>query len=126
MQDTTFRAFVTLLVAISLTVTGELCLKRGMTQVGQFTLNPATLVPMLFRAFTMPLVLIGFILVFSASIFWLSVISQVDLSWAYPMLSLGYVLTVILSAIFLGENVTWLRLSGVVVIIFGVFLVSRS
>jgi len=75
---------------------------------------------------TNPFVLGGFALIFSGSIFWLSVISQVPLSYAYPMLSTSYILVVGASWLVLGEQITWLRLAGVLVIMAGVSLVARS
>ncbi len=120
------QAFVLLLIAIVMTNAGELLLKRGMSMLGVMSLHPETLIPTLFRTFTNPFVLAGFVLVFGASIFWLAVLSRVDLSWAYPMLSLGYVLVVILSAIFLNETITLTRVFGVLIIVTGVFVLFRS
>lgn len=120
------QAFALLVIAILMTNTGELLLKRGMSMMGEMSLHPETLIPTLFRTFTNPFVFAGFVLVFGASIFWLAVLSRVDLSWAYPMLSLGYVVVVVLSAIFLNEPITVSRVLGVVIIIAGVFVLYRS
>jgi multidrug transporter EmrE-like cation transporter len=120
------QAFFLLLIAISMSTTGELMLKTGMNRVGVLHLTVDQFIPTLIRAFTNPFVLVGFALIFGGSIFWLAVISRVELSWAYPMLSLGYVLVVLLSWLFLNESVTPLRLIGVAIICLGVFVVSRS
>lgn len=120
------QAFILLLIDLAMTNIGELLLKRGMNQVGVMDLNPAQLIPMLFRTFINPFVFFGFVLLFGGSIFWLAVISRVQLSWAYPISSIGYILVLILSWLFLNESISFLRLAGVVIIIFGVFLVSRS
>lgn len=115
-----------LLVAICFTVTGELLLKHGMNQHGVLELHPESLLPSLVRVFTNPFVLSGFALIFTGSIFWLSVISRVPLSYAYPMLSTSYILVVLASWLFLGEHITWVRMAGVAVIIAGVSLVFSS
>ncbi|MFM7585277.1 MAG: EamA family transporter [Caldilinea sp.] len=52
--------------------------------------------------------------------------SRVELSYAYPALSLGYVLITLVSAAILGEQVTTLRWAGVFVIVAGVILVTRG
>lgn len=70
--------FTLLLTAIGLTVTGELLLKAGMNQVGEFSASFDTLI----RTFTEWRVVLGFILIFSGALFWLGVISRVDLSFA--------------------------------------------
>jgi multidrug transporter EmrE-like cation transporter len=117
---------VALLIAIALSTTGELLLKYGMNIVGSLELTGSQVLPQLFRTFTTPAVLGGFILIFGGSIFWLSVLSKSHLSWAYPMLSLGYVVVVGLSAVFLNEPLTLWRIAGVLTIIAGVFMVYRS
>ncbi len=120
------QAFLLLLIAIAMSNIGELLLKAGMNRVGVLHLSPGQFIPTLVRAFMDPYVFGGFALIFGGSIFWLAVISRVQLSWAYPMLSLGYVFVVLLSWWFLNEAITPLRLLGVFVIVAGVFLVSRS
>ncbi|MCL5957700.1 MAG: EamA family transporter [Chloroflexi bacterium] len=120
------RALMILFVAIPLSVSGELLLKYGMNQHGFFGLSASGLLPSLVRIFTNPFILAGFALIFSGSIFWLSVISRVELSYAYPMLSLSYVLTVAASWFLFSENVTPIRIGGVLIICLGVYVVSRS
>jgi drug/metabolite transporter (DMT)-like permease len=120
------RPFLIILGAVGLTVTGELLLKSGMNQVGFLSLRPDLFISTLVRAFSNPKIVGGFALVFGASLLWLSVLSRVPLSWAYPMLSMSYVLGVAGSAIFLGEHVSWTRVLGVMVVISGVVIVYRS
>lgn len=117
---------VALLIAISFTVIGEMLLKLGMNQVGHLDLTGWHAISQLFRTFTTPAVLAGFVLIFGGSLFWLSVISKVNLSWAYPMLSMSYVIVVFLSALLFNEQVTSWRIAGVLTIIAGVFMVYRS
>ncbi|MFH1486238.1 MAG: EamA family transporter [Chloroflexota bacterium] len=121
-----FKPYLILLVALCFTVTGELLLKYGMNKVGVLSLHPSVVLPLLWRTFTTPQILMGFVLVFSASIFWLSVISRIDLSLAYPMLSIGYIIVVIASWLLLGEQITVTRVLGTLIIVGGVFVITRS
>ena len=113
---------VLLLVAIGLSATGEVLLKLGMRQFGAFSITPVNVL----RAFTMPSVLGGFALIFSGSLFWLATISRADLSWAYPLLALGYVLVVVVSWAVLNETLSPLRVAGLAVICVGLVMVARS
>ena len=54
------------------------------------------------------------------------VLSRVNLSWAYGLNGITYVVTVILAATILAEHVSILRWSGVLVIVAGVAIVSLS
>ncbi|MFQ6000297.1 MAG: hypothetical protein ACE5LG_01350 [Anaerolineae bacterium] len=126
MSEGPWKAFLLLLFAISLSVTGEFLLKAGMNQVGMLSLTPRGFISGLLRAFSNPRVLAGFIFIFSGSLIWLAVLSRVDLSWAYPMLSLGYLFVVLTSWFFLGEAFSLLRVMGTILVCLGVFLIFRS
>ena len=115
-----------LLIGIALSVTGELLLKFGMNRFGVLHLQPATLLPTLVRVFTQPMIILGFLFVFGASIFWLAVISRVHLSFADPMLALGYVVTAFLARLLFQEAISPARWAGILVICVGVVLVSRT
>ncbi len=115
-------AFLGLLVAILFSTTGELFLKVGMQRAGQLTFNVGAFV----RTLTTWQVLVGFALFLIGSVFWLWVISRADLSWAYPMLALGYVLVVLESRLLLHEPVSAQRWLGTLVVLLGVTLLYGS
>jgi len=123
---TTWRTLGLLLIGILFSVSGELMLKHGMNKVGTLSLNPTLFISSLVRTFTTPYVLAGFALVFCGSIFWLAVISRIQLSIAYPMLSLSYVIALLASWRLFGEQPTATKLVGVVIIVLGVVVISRA
>lgn len=110
--------------AVCLSVTGELFLKSGMNEIGLFSFS--NLWPTLKKILSSWRILTGFAFFGAGALFWLSVLSRVDLSWAYPMLSVGYVLVLLFSALVLKEPVSGIRWFGALVVCLGVFLVSRS
>lgn len=109
-----------LLIAISLTVSGELLLKAGVNRVGEF--SPSLTVVM--RTFTEWRVILGFGLIFAGSLFWLGVISRVDFSLAYPLLALSYVVSMIPAHFLLNETITANRVVGAIIIIVGVVVIT--
>lgn len=117
-------AFFLVLIAVCFSVTGELLLKQGMNRVGMITLaSLGTVLPKMFQ--TWPLYAgLGSIMIGAA--FWLTAISRVDLSWAYPLLAIGYILVLIFSALILREPVSLIRWIGALVIVIGVYLITRS
>lgn len=71
--------------------------------------------------------LIGGVACYGLSLlFWLYVLSQLELGKAYPMVSLGYVFTLLLGHFVLGESVGFCRMVGILLIVAGVFFVARS
>ena len=57
---------------------------------------------------------------------WIVGLSRVPVSQAYPILSVGYIVTALLAWITLGESVTAARWAGIGLIVVGVLLVARS
>lgn len=57
---------------------------------------------------------------------WITVLSRVDLSVAFPTGSTSYIIVAILSMVFLGEQISPYRWSGIVLIIIGIWFISRS
>ncbi len=117
---------ILLAIAVGFTVTGELLLKHGVNQLGVLSLEPSDFIPLFLRVFTTPVIVAGFTLIFTGSLFWLAVISRVPLSYAYPLLSSSYVVVVVASWLFLGEQITLQRMAGVLIICTGVIVVFRS
>lgn len=71
--------------------------------------------------------LIGGILVYGLSVLvWLAVLSKVDVSFAYPFVALGMVVTTLAGRFILGEDLPAMRLVGLTVIVFGVLIVASS
>jgi drug/metabolite transporter (DMT)-like permease len=57
---------------------------------------------------------------------WLAVLSTTQVTVAYPLLSIGYVIAAVLSFFILGEMIPPVRLAGIALICVGVILISRT
>lgn len=101
-------------------------LKHGMVARGNPVDQMVEVVPHLLAAATNPFVIAGGILYALSFALWLIVLTRADLSYAYPLLSMGYVLIVLLSRVVFHEAVTPVRFLGTLVICVGVFLISRT
>ena len=106
---------------------GQLMLKVGMTQVGRIGASQLSQpVETIVRIFTTPLILAALPLYGGAMILWLVAISRLDLSFAYPLLALAFVINPLLARLLLGESIPWERWVGILVICIGVVIVSRT
>jgi len=56
---------------------------------------------------------------------WFYVLSKMELSRAYPLVSLGYIFTLILGYFLLNEAITPAKIAGISLIIIGVFVLTR-
>jgi len=119
----------TLLIAIlsiAISVAAQFSLKAGMSsaQVKAVLGQPFGLQTVL-TVFFDKFVLGGFVLYGVGAIVWLAVLSKWDVSKAYPLVGLGFALTVVVGYV-LGENVTFARIMGVALICAGVFVMGRT
>lgn len=111
---------------VTLNVAGQLSLKHGMSKLGNFSLSLPTLVSVFLRAAISPYVLLGLLCYGLGFMVWLIVLVKAEVSYAYPLISLGYVFTAILAWQLFGEAVTLTRMAGIIITCIGVFLIARS
>ena len=115
-----------IMLDVGLNVLGQLSLKFGMSKLGNFSVSLNTLPPVFFQAAFNPYILLGVVCYGLGFLVWLVVLAKAEVSYAYPLISLGYVFTAILARVLIGEAVTLTRMAGILVICLGVFLVARS
>jgi multidrug transporter EmrE-like cation transporter len=122
----TLYVFLLAVGSISLNACAQIALRKTMLAVGGL---PGSLDGVLAFAFTI-LTNSWFILgmtCYAVSISaWLIVLSKTEVSAAYPLLSIGYVITAIVGALFLGEHVTLARIAGIGLICGGLTLIAQS
>jgi len=121
-----YAVLILILLDVFLNVTGQLSLKYGMSKIGNFSLSLSTLPPVFLKAATNLHVLFGLLCYGLGFMVWLIVLSKAEVSYAYPLISLGYVLTAILAWVLFGEALSEIRLVGILTICLGVFLIARN
>lgn len=111
---------------IFFTVYGQLVLKWRILGVG--SLPDASFAKMLFlmKLLFDPFILSGFISAFIASFFWMAAMTKFDLSFAYPFMSGSFVLVFFFSVFLFHEPVTWEKVIGLLLIVAGIAVTSRS
>lgn len=114
------NTYLLLLTGISIGVIGQLLLKHGMGRRAGFRLeNLLTLTGDLW-------VIGGFACYAVSALIYFKVLATLDLSVAYPTVSIGYVLALVLSKLLFGETVSATRWLAVIVICAGVALVGLA
>jgi drug/metabolite transporter (DMT)-like permease len=110
---------VLILISVFLGVIGQVFLKQGVLNIG-----PVKFSREIFKVLIRPFVILGLICYATSSVFWLLVLSRTELSYAYPMVALGYVFVFFFSWWFFHDKVTVIRVLGLVLIVAGVVLVA--
>ncbi|HEX7340746.1 MAG TPA: SMR family transporter [Rhodanobacteraceae bacterium] len=122
----TWLTFVLILIGVLLNATAQLLLKMGVRPLGIIHLNLPTLVKAGFSLAMSPYILGGLACYVLSVVVWLLALSRAAVSVAYPMLSIGYIVTAIAAWLYLGERMNATRWLGICIIIVGVILVTRS
>ena len=120
------KDFALLLFNVILSVLGQILLKQGMNQVGEISGSFPQMAPKLIQALMNPFVIGGIGVYGSTTLIWLVVLSRIKLSVAYPMISLGYIFSILFSWLLFKEDVPKVRVLGAFVICIGVYLVSMG
>ena len=107
--------------SVAMSVSGQLALRTGMAAHAELSGMDLVL-----AAITTGAVWLGLALYISATVSWLAVLSRIDLSVAYPLGSMNYVLVTLLAATLLGEQVNPLRWAGTLSILAGILVVARG
>jgi drug/metabolite transporter (DMT)-like permease len=104
----------------------QIMLKRGMMIVGHVSLDLSSVYSSFWQIALNPFVIAGLFTFFISMASHIVVLSRVDLSFAYPFLSLAYVVVAAYAYFVFNEDVSQLRIAGIALICLGTVLVSRS
>ena len=115
-----------LLVGIVLGVSAQLFLKSGVEKSEIQYLHGVSFFEKGKRMFLNWYVFFGFGAYAVSLLLWHVVLSHLELSYAYPMVSSGYLFVALFSRLLFHEKVSWQRWLSIFLIIFGVVLVGLS
>lgn len=113
---------LTILASVFLSVAAQISLKAGMGRL----IFPETLISvesfwLIFNRF----VLLGLFCYGMSMVFWLYVLTKVEVSRAYPFVGLGFIGTMLFAHFLLHEPITMQKLIGTLLVVSGVFLLAR-
>jgi multidrug transporter EmrE-like cation transporter len=115
-----------ILTGVFLNAFAQVLLKKGMLSIGYFEFNFQSLFPIIKKVTINSYILSGLASYVVSVAIWLLVLARVEVSYAYPFLSVGYVVVTVMGYFIFQENLSGMRIIGIAVIIVGVLLLSRS
>lgn len=113
-------------MTILLTVYGQVVIKWQVGAAGTLPADWPGRIRFLGTLLAQPVVLSAFAAAFGAALCWMLALSKLELSHAYPFVSLSFVAVLLLSALFFGEPLSLEKILGVVLIVAGVAVGSRG
>jgi multidrug transporter EmrE-like cation transporter len=121
----TVRIFAMVLFSVGLSALAQIAMKRGMSSADIQRHIDTPIQALISAAGNGPVVL-GLAMYAVSAVAWLLVLARLDVSLAYPFVALGFVVTMLLGALLLGEEIGPLRIAGTMLVGCGVILLARS
>jgi drug/metabolite transporter (DMT)-like permease len=117
-----FYIFLTLLF----TVYGQLVLKWQMGQAGTMPEGGGDKILFLLQQFFNPWIFSGLFSAFLASLAWMAAMTRFELNYAYPFMSLAFIIVMLFSVLFLNEPLTLRSVLGTVMVVSGLIVIARA
>ncbi|MGV7209260.1 SMR family transporter [Oxalobacteraceae bacterium A2-2] len=118
--------FSFIVFGVLLNAVAQLLLKAGARNVGEIHISLQNLLPLAVKVATQLPIIGGLACYVLSVVLWIVALSRVDVSVAYPMLSLGYVVAAVGAWYLFGEVLSLQRVAAIAIILAGVALLARS
>ena len=115
-----------IILGVLLNACAQITIKQGMRTIGLFSFSMANIIPVGIKVALSPFIIAGLFCYAISVVVWLLVLSRVEVTYAYPFLSVGYIVTAIAGYMFLGENMECTRWVGIFIICIGVYLITKT
>jgi uncharacterized membrane protein len=113
-----------IVLTILLSAYGQVVLKWRLSQLGELPAGFEKWIFLLKSIFD-PYIFSSFLSAFLASLAWMAALSKFQLSYAYPFMSLSFLVVLLLSYVFLNEALTLSKILGITLVIIGLVIASR-
>jgi multidrug transporter EmrE-like cation transporter len=116
-----------ILGSVLMATTAQLFLKMGMSSPAiRSAVEEHRWGPLAGLLATNPAVVTGLALYVGGAAVWLLVLAKVELSFAYPFVGIGFIVTMLVGWWFLGDSLNAQRVVGTLLITTGIVLVARG
>ena len=116
-----------ILLSVTLSAIAQISLKIGMSSPPVATaLAQGEAGRIALSVVATPHILTGLACYGLGMVVWLAVLAKVDVTIAYPFVGLGFLVTLALGVLLLGESMSATRLIGTVLVVLGVMLTPQS
>jgi len=125
-QGMTWAAFALILTGVLLNAAAQLALKASVSDTGVINLDMQSLFSSAGSLASNLWLWLGLICYGISVIVWILALSRVDVSIAYPMLSIGYIVNAVAAWHLFDEPMNIGKIVGIGIIIVGVYILARS
>ncbi len=119
--------YALLLISVTFNVTANILLKTAVTKTGGISAEVTNIFTNIIKVAMSPYLIIGLTLYGLSFLIWLRVLTFNDLSRSYPIFAtVVFLFTTLGSIKFLNEDISIMRVSGMIIMLVGIYVVARS
>ncbi len=118
--------FSLIMAGVMLNAAAQILMKTGTNSIGYFDFSLANILPVGWKLATEPHIIGALSCYVLGVIIWILALSRVQVSIAYPLLSMGYVVNAVAAWYLFNESFNPSKVIGMGVIILGVVIISRA
>lgn len=99
-----------------------------LTSIGQLFLKKSSLLTInqnIFEKILNPFFLLGLFFYGISTLLWIKILEKIDISIAYPLMAISYIIVTIGANIFFQEGITTSKIIGMIFIILGVYFIAK-
>ncbi len=126
MSNKSQMGYVYIFFSIIFTVYSQVMIKWSLSRMGAGPEVFPDKFIFLFKAIFNPFVFSGFVAAFMGGLCWMAALTKFDISYAYPFMSLAFVLVTICSYFLLNESLSAYKLTGLLLIIAGIIVAAKG
>jgi len=119
-------SYVYVIATVLLTVYAQIAIKWQVLEAGPFPADAGGKIWFLARLLVNPWVASALAAALLAAVSWMAAMTRLELSHAYPFMSLAFVLVMLCSAWFFSEPITPLKVTGIVLVVLGLAIGSQG
>lgn len=103
---------------------GQILLKYGVNQLGEIDLRRTGIIFTIFSIFTNLFIILGICFFMVSMVLWIKAVSTMELSGAYPSVSISYIIVFLFSVAVFNESFTAGKIIGLFFVVAGVYFLN--
>jgi multidrug transporter EmrE-like cation transporter len=119
-------SYVYVLLTVALTVYGQIVIKWQVLKAGALPEALPDKIAFLWLLLINPWVISAYAAALLASVFWMAAMTKMQLSHAYPFMSLAFILVILFSALLFNESINSFKIVGAALVILGLVIGSQG
>lgn len=114
-----------IILCVILSTGAQLILKAGANRINENLQDATGIWSIFWTLLNMPII-IGMCIYVISAVTWIWILTKVDISIAYPFISLGFIMTLLFGWLIFGESLSTQKILGTVLIVVGCIFITRA